>query len=197
MNSFQPTIITSNSPPDPAWYMDSGATDHVASDPNQLTISRNYDGNDQLQVGNGESLNISHVGFALLPSSLKSKCVYLKNVLCVPRITKNLLSISKLTKDNNVVVEFDCDYCTVKDKGSRTVLLQGGLKAGLYQLQIPSNLSPHTSPSLLSSAVTSSSQSISVPQTYVTAVEKPVLGPTLHEENKASLIHNRCNMTEI
>ncbi|XP_031271408.1 pheromone receptor transcription factor-like [Pistacia vera] len=33
-SSFQPTIITSNSPPDPASYMDSGATDNVTSDPN-------------------------------------------------------------------------------------------------------------------------------------------------------------------
>ena len=45
-----------------------------------------------------------------------------------------------MTRDNQVVVEFDSDSCTVKDKATRTVLLKGGLKAGLYQLHVPSTL---------------------------------------------------------
>ncbi|GAU51364.1 hypothetical protein TSUD_383580 [Trifolium subterraneum] len=49
-------------------------------------------------------------------------------------ITKNLLSISKLTADNNIFVEFDVDCCFVKDKLTGKVLLRGKLKDGLYQL---------------------------------------------------------------
>lgn len=64
-------------------------------------------------------------------------------MLCVPHITKNLLSISKFTRDNNVIVEFFADHCVVKDKHSKIILLQGELKAGLYQLQVPAT-SPHS-----------------------------------------------------
>ncbi|XP_031281279.1 uncharacterized protein LOC116139755 [Pistacia vera] len=107
---------------DLAWYMDSDATDHFTADLNQLSVSRNYDGTEQLLIGSGEFLNISYVGFSLLPSTLQSKSLYLKNVLCVPRITKNLLSISKFTKVNNVV-EFSTHCCVVKDKVTNQVLL--------------------------------------------------------------------------
>ncbi|XP_031260691.1 uncharacterized protein LOC116118873 [Pistacia vera] len=119
--------------------MDSGATDHVTCNLSQLSISKNYEGEDKLQVGNGEYLLISHTGHSFIPSNLHSKCLYLKNILCVPKITKNLLSISKFTRDNNVVVEFDANSCVIKDKSTKAMLLQGGLKEGLYQLEIPTN----------------------------------------------------------
>ncbi|KAJ0095566.1 hypothetical protein Patl1_15302 [Pistacia atlantica] len=133
-----PLLANQTTAQDPAWYMDSGTTDHVTSDLSQMHSSMNYEGAEQLQVGNGEFLNISHIGFTSSPSSLQSKCLHLKNVLCVPNITKNLLSISKFTKDNNVVVEFHSYCCVFKDKVTKTVLLQGELKAGLHQLNLTS-----------------------------------------------------------
>lgn len=48
-----------------------------------------------------------------------------------------MLSISKFTKDNNVIVEFMSDYCFVKDNDTKVMLLQGTFKDGLYQLQTP------------------------------------------------------------
>lgn len=74
---------------DPVWYMDSGATDHVTPDMNQLQSSSNYHGPAQLQVGNGENLSISHTGNTSFPSSLKNRSVHLKNVKCVPQVTRN------------------------------------------------------------------------------------------------------------
>jgi len=49
---------------------------------------------------------------------------------------KNLISVSQLTRDNNVVTEFDSHSCIVKDKDSRQVLLQGHLRNGLYRLNL-------------------------------------------------------------
>ena len=60
----------------------------------------------------------------------------LHDILHVPKITKNLLSISQFTKDNDVIVEFNSEFCMIKDKKTRKVLLQGGLKNGLYQLDL-------------------------------------------------------------
>ncbi|CAM8884499.1 unnamed protein product [Rhodiola kirilowii] len=38
---------------DPAWYFDTGATNHVTSDFGNLSVTSDYSGNDGLQVGNG------------------------------------------------------------------------------------------------------------------------------------------------
>lgn len=57
-------------------------------------------------------------------------------MLCVPKIIKNLLSIAKFTRDNNVIVQFHADHCVIKDKQVSFVLSLGSLKTGLYQLHI-------------------------------------------------------------
>lgn len=64
--------------------------------------------------------------------------LFLNNILHVLAITKNLLSISQFTKDNDVVVEFNSEFCLIKNKNSKKVLLQGGLKHDLYQLDLSS-----------------------------------------------------------
>lgn len=45
---------------DPSWYFDTGATDHVAPDIQNLHIADAYKGPDKLQVGDGNNLIISH-----------------------------------------------------------------------------------------------------------------------------------------
>ena len=54
----------------------------------------------------------------------------------MPKITKNLISISQFTKENNVIAEFFSYGCLIKDKVTRQVLLRGSLKTGLYQLDV-------------------------------------------------------------
>ena len=112
--------------------MDSGVTNHVTTDAQNLTIRTDYKGKDKLTVGNGSKLSISHIGSFVILSNPKP--FYLHNILHVPNITKNLLIISQFTHDNNVVIEFYSTCCLVKDKNSRAMLLQGTLKEGLYQL---------------------------------------------------------------
>lgn len=70
--------------------------DHVTSNISFMFIIANYKGVKQLLVGNDESTNITHIGHVLVLSSFHSKTLYLKNVLCILYIIKNLLSISKL-----------------------------------------------------------------------------------------------------
>ena len=45
-----------------------------------------------------------------------------------------MLSVYKLTADNNALVEFDANYCYVKDKLAGKILVRGKLRDGLYQL---------------------------------------------------------------
>lgn len=60
--------------------------------------------------------------------------------LCVLNITKDLLIISKLTKDNNIVVEFKFDSCLVTDMETGFVILKGVVRDGLYHLQPSTNV---------------------------------------------------------
>lgn len=69
----------------------------------------------------------------------------LKNLLLVPSITKNLVSVSQFARDNNVFFEFHPDMCFVKSQVSSKILLQGSLgKDGLYQFDKASLSKPTT-----------------------------------------------------
>ncbi|XP_052291664.1 uncharacterized protein LOC127900554 [Citrus sinensis] len=97
---------------DPAWYIDSGATNHITNDSGKLLDLKPYVGTDKLLVGNGSALHIKHIGSVLLATTT-NKPLCLNRVLHVPNIKKNLLSVSKLLVDNNVTLEFflKCLYC--------------------------------------------------------------------------------------
>lgn len=122
---------------DSSWFMDSRAIDHVTLDSTQLTTTLIYQGIDQFQVGNGENIVIFHTGHLSLASFIHTKVIHLKNVLCIIDITRNILSIFKITEDNNVLVEFSIFQCVIKDKLSSVILLHGKLKNDLYRLTLP------------------------------------------------------------
>ncbi|KAI3516852.1 hypothetical protein L1887_15941 [Cichorium endivia] len=129
-NPRQAHLVQQHSPStviDPSWYFDTGATDHASPDITKLNIAEPYTGDDKLQVGNGNHLSISHTGSSTLPN------LKLPNVLIVPEITKNLLSVSKLTEDNDVFMEFWPKTCSVKSFQGQT-LLRGDKKEGLYRV---------------------------------------------------------------
>ena len=50
----------------------------------------------------------------------------------VSSIKKNLISVSKFSKDNNVFFEFYLNFCHVKSLDSKKIVLQGHIKDGLY-----------------------------------------------------------------
>ncbi|KAM6585640.1 hypothetical protein CsatB_012642 [Cannabis sativa] len=101
---------------DPAWYADSGATYHITTDFNNLTLQNDYHGSDKFMVANGVLIPITHTGSTSLSSHHHLRTVNLHNVLCVPNIKKSLISISKLTVDNDVFVEFHVNNYLIKDE---------------------------------------------------------------------------------
>jgi hypothetical protein len=72
-------------------------------------------------MGNGTSFLFSHIGSTLL--FISDKPLILTNVLCVPVITKKLLSIHQLIKDNDVLVEFASNSYFIKDKHTKRTIL--------------------------------------------------------------------------
>jgi histone deacetylase 1/2 len=113
--------------------MDSGATDHITGDLDRLHIRDGYNGTDRVQVGNGAGLHITHTGQSSISTAANS--LVLKNVLRVPQISKNLLSVHKLAKDNGVFIEFYPYYFLIKDLVSRRTLLRGRCRGGLYPIE--------------------------------------------------------------
>ncbi|KAG8489820.1 hypothetical protein CXB51_017861 [Gossypium anomalum] len=83
-----------------SWYPDSGASNHVCRDASALQGSSPYFSKSSLLMGDGTPAPISSAGSCVLPT--QSKLLRLSDVLCVPRICKNLMSVSQFTKDNNL-----------------------------------------------------------------------------------------------
>jgi histone deacetylase 1/2 len=127
---------TSSYPVDPSWYADTAATDHITNTLENLTMKEQYHGKDHVHTANGAGMRITHIGQSLIPTS--SHSLQLRNILHVPSVTRNLLSVKKFTHDNNVFFEFHPWYFLVKDRDSRAVLLRGGCRGGLYNLDVSS-----------------------------------------------------------
>jgi histone deacetylase 1/2 len=114
------------------WFPDTGAKQHVTLDLATLTASEPYLGNDNLHVGDGKGLSISHIGHTKLYTPHRSFTLF--NVLHVPAIMKSLLFVQKFCLDNNVYFEFHPFLFYVNDLNTNEVLLSGQSKYGLYTL---------------------------------------------------------------
>nr|GEW22844.1 nuclear pore complex protein NUP1-like isoform X1 [Tanacetum cinerariifolium] len=78
------------------WYVDFGASAHMTYSVTNLDSAMPYSSKDQVILGNGKVLDISHVGTSSI----------LLDVLVVPHIIKNLLCTRKLTSDSPVDILF-------------------------------------------------------------------------------------------
>jgi hypothetical protein len=76
------------------WVMDSGASSHMASDHGILSSYIPFSAH-KIIVGNGASLPVTHTGSHTF--TLNSKNFSLHNILVVPHIIKNLISIRQFT----------------------------------------------------------------------------------------------------
>ena len=83
------------------WYLDIGASSHMTLDSIALTTSKQYVSKDEVIMENKAPLPITHTGTPQPSLNLK-----LLDVLLVPHLIKNLLSISKLTKDYPLLITF-------------------------------------------------------------------------------------------
>jgi hypothetical protein len=90
----------------------------MTNDPEDVNVHVVYSSNERVMVGNGQSLFISHTGS--ISTLVPNNSLLLSNVLVVPGITKKLISISQLTKDNNCWVIFLYSSFTIQDRPGHT-----------------------------------------------------------------------------
>ncbi|KAL3584952.1 hypothetical protein D5086_011819 [Populus alba] len=83
LNSAPPTSKSSGS--SQVWLTDSGVTNHMTTDLNNLTLASPYPTIDTIHIANGEGLTVSHIGQSIINSSMSS--LKLDFVLLVPQLT--------------------------------------------------------------------------------------------------------------
>ena len=80
---------------EPLWYPDSGATHHLTHDAQNLTQKCSYIGKDSIKLGNGVGISISSIGSICFTTPHTQSPFILHDLLYVPSIMINLLSVSK------------------------------------------------------------------------------------------------------
>ena len=116
---------------DANWYMDTGATSHLATDTHvyslllavKVTLK-------SILVGNGSAIPITHTGQSKIITTHRP--LHLHNVLVTPSIIKHLIYVCRFTTDNHVSIEFDPFGFTVKDLATLQVLLRCDSTSDLY-----------------------------------------------------------------
>jgi hypothetical protein len=127
---------------DTNWYSDTGATNHITSELNNVTVRDHYKGHDRVNTASGQGMQISHVGHSVV--STPNQNFQLRDILRVPNATKNLLFVHRFTYDNKVFIEFHSFFFLIKDQVTREILHRGRCVGGLYPF-ISSSVSPSSS----------------------------------------------------
>lgn len=84
-------------------------------------------------IGKGTSTNITHNETATINGQ---NVLHFNNLLSVPKIRKNLISVSQVSLDDNVFFEFYPRYCLVKDIQTKQNLLHEETYSGLDRFNL-------------------------------------------------------------
>jgi hypothetical protein len=128
------------------WYADSGANNHITSALDNLNLQEPFKGDEEVAVGNGTGLSISHIGSSILYNSKTSfkHPFKLKTILHCPSAAANLLSIHKFCVDNKCWFILTDSCFVVKDNLTGQILLQGPSRDGLYPISFTRPVTPTT-----------------------------------------------------
>ena len=128
------------------WVMDSGASTHMHSS-DGILLSRSPASHVSISVGNGSHIPVTSRGHSVLATAASNFA--LNNVLIVPSIVRNLLSVRQFTRDNSCSIEFDAFGFSVKDLSTRRVILRCNSDGDLYTI---SAATPSTAQALLAAS---------------------------------------------
>lgn len=116
------------------WYIDSGATSHMTNDKNFFEVL-NTGRIKNVMLANGDSADVHGVGDGYLickDDKGKQNTILVKDVLYVPTLEENLLSVRKLT-EKDFQVKFTGKICNIiKDK---VTVATADISENLYRLQ--------------------------------------------------------------
>ena len=106
-----------------SWIVDSGATSHMCGSKTPFVELCNPNQPMEVTLGDGNVLNVAGQGVVSLKMKLSDGSVRrckLLDVLYVPGLAYNLLSVSKAAESGNVT-NFDANGCQILNKNQRVV----------------------------------------------------------------------------
>ncbi|XP_059599280.1 retrovirus-related Pol polyprotein from transposon RE2 isoform X2 [Vitis vinifera] len=109
------------------WIIDSGASDHMTGDISVLHDCSPCHENYKVRIADGSLSTLTGIGRVIISETLT-----LNQVLLVPKLSCNLLSISKLTRDLNCVAKFSSSHCLFQDLASGMMIGNAKESKGLY-----------------------------------------------------------------
>ncbi|KAI5411829.1 hypothetical protein KIW84_056775 [Lathyrus oleraceus] len=119
--------------PSHTWIVDSGASDHMIGEYTIFFLYGPCASNQKIKIADGSFSAIAGKGSVVL-----SPMLTLKNVLDVPNLSCNLISVSKLAQDINCQTNFFRSHCVFQDLNSGKMISSAKESGGLYYLDIGS-----------------------------------------------------------
>ena len=145
--SFSFCINASNKVYDDSWVIDSDGTNHMTPKSQFFHTYTPSPSNKKIAVVNGSLATIVGFGDIYITPTL-----ILKNVLHVPKLSANLVSIQKLTHDLKCYAIFFPSYCVFQEQGSGRRIGLAKERNGVYHLELSQKTSTNLSLSFLSSS---------------------------------------------
>jgi hypothetical protein len=125
-------VTTTSYTVDSDCYVDLGATDHITIEHDKLAVRDKYKDTEKVHTASGAGMEISYTGKSFIHTPHRK--LQLCNVFHVPKATKNLMSIHRFSLDNNVFFEINPWFFLIKHRDTRSTLLRGRCRDGLYPL---------------------------------------------------------------
>lgn len=118
------------------WYIDSGATAHFTNNKKLLSITKDIP-NAMCTIADNQKLHVESVGNTQIEidNNGKNDAVLITDVLHVPKLSTNLLSVSRIAQQGYMVV-FDRKKCTIFDE-ERNAIATASEDHGMYKLDRP------------------------------------------------------------
>lgn len=115
------------------WYVDSGASAHMTANREWVKHANFTPCLSEITVANNMKVPVLCSGDVQI-STDRNYDIIVENVLCVPTLTTNLLSVSELIKNGNKVV-FEANQCYIRNKKNELVATAASTN-GVYKLNI-------------------------------------------------------------
>ncbi|TXG63524.1 hypothetical protein EZV62_010518 [Acer yangbiense] len=116
------------------WYIDSGCSNHMTGD---ASIFCDIDASNKSQVRLGNGALVEVKGNGTIAIETKKGRRFIKNVLLVPNLQQNLLSVGQMIK-NCYSLHFEGDSCTIYDSNNKsTVIAQVKMENQNFPIRCP------------------------------------------------------------
>ena len=128
-------MSTGKAPHRNKWIIDSGATSHICNSEKSFVKLHKFKSLHPVTLGDGRSLNA--IGYGVVTLTMELRKCDLHDVLLVPDLSYNLVSMSKATEAGKTV-EFSNDVCSITNQWGKKIATASRI-SGLYYVDCQSN----------------------------------------------------------